>query len=109
MYGFSQAATSGWGAAATVGPIVAGVVLLGAFVAAEQRVAHPLVPLGIIASRTRGPAYLGALIGGIGLIGAFLLITYYLQDVLGFTPAASRARLPALHRRCRGRGQLREQ
>jgi hypothetical protein len=44
------------------------------------------VPLGIIASRTRGPAYLGALIGGIGLIGAFLLITYYLQDVLGFSP-----------------------
>ena len=86
VYGFSQAATSGWGAAATVGPIVAGVVLLGAFVAAEQRVAHPLVPLGIIASRTRGPAYLGALIGGIGLIGAFLLITYYLQDVLGFSP-----------------------
>ena len=86
VYGFSQAATSGWGAAATVGPIVAGVVLLGAFVTVEQRVAHPLVPLGIIASRTRGPAYLGALIGGIGLIGAFLLITYYLQDVLGFSP-----------------------
>ncbi len=86
VYGFSQAATSGWGAAATVGPIVAGVVFLGAFVAVEQRVAHPLVPLGIIANRTRGAAYLGALTGGIGLIGAFLLITYYLQDVLGFSP-----------------------
>ena len=73
VYGFSQAATSGWGAAATIGPIVAGVVLLGAFVAVEHRVAHPLVPLGIIADRTRGAAYLGALIGGIGLIGTFLL------------------------------------
>ncbi|HEY6498439.1 MAG TPA: MFS transporter [Streptosporangiaceae bacterium] len=86
VYGFSQAATDGWGAAPTVGPIVAGVVLLGAFVVAERRVAHPLVPLGIIADRTRGPAYLGALISGIGLIGAFLLITYYLQGVLGFSP-----------------------
>jgi EmrB/QacA subfamily drug resistance transporter len=86
VYGFSQAATDGWGAASTVGPIVAGVVLLGAFVAVERRVAHPLVPLGIIASRTRGPAYLGALTAGIGLIGAFLLITYYLQDILGFSP-----------------------
>ncbi len=64
----------------------AGVVLLGAFVVAERRVTHPLVPLGIIADRTRGPAYLGALISGIGLIGAFLLITYYLQGVLGFSP-----------------------
>jgi EmrB/QacA subfamily drug resistance transporter len=86
VFGFSQAATNGWGAAATVGPIVAGVVLLGAFVAVERRVVHPLVPLAIIANRTRGPAYLGALIAGIGLIGAFLLITYYLQDVLGFSP-----------------------
>jgi EmrB/QacA subfamily drug resistance transporter len=86
VYGFSQAATDGWGAAPTVGPIVAGLVLLGAFVVAERRVTHPLVPLGIIADRTRGPAYLGALISGIGLIGAFLLITYYLQGVLGFSP-----------------------
>jgi EmrB/QacA subfamily drug resistance transporter len=86
VYGLSQAAADGWGAASTVGPIVAGAVLLVAFVAVERRVAHPLVPLAIIASRTRGAAYLGALIGGIGLIGAFLLITYYLQDVLAFSP-----------------------
>jgi EmrB/QacA subfamily drug resistance transporter len=86
VFGFSQAATSGWGGAPTVGPIAAGVVLLGAFVAVERRVAYPLVPLAIIANRTRGPAYLSALVAGIGLIGAFLLITYYLQDVLGFSP-----------------------
>src|SRR3984957_4439720 len=86
VYGCSQAAADGWGSASVVGPIVAGVVLLAAFAVVERRVARPLVPLGIIADRTRGPAYLGALIGGIGLIGMFLLITYYLQDVLGFSP-----------------------
>jgi EmrB/QacA subfamily drug resistance transporter len=86
VYGFSQAATGGWGAEATIGPIAAGVILLGTFVAVERRAAHPLVPLGIIASRIRGTAYLGALTAGIGLIGAFLLITYYLQDVEGFSP-----------------------
>ncbi|MGH3297498.1 MAG: MFS transporter [Trebonia sp.] len=86
VFGFSQASTHSWGAAATIGPIVAGVAFLGAFVAVERRVAHPLVPLAIIANRTRGSAYLGALIAGIGLIGSFLLITYYLQDVRGFSP-----------------------
>jgi EmrB/QacA subfamily drug resistance transporter len=86
VYGCSQAAADGWGGASTVGPIAAGVILLAAFVAVERRVAHPLVPLGIIANRTRGTAYLGALIGGIGLIGTFLLVTYYLQTVLGFSP-----------------------
>jgi EmrB/QacA subfamily drug resistance transporter len=86
VYGFSQAAVDGWASASTVGPIAVGVVLLGAFVLVESRVARPLVPLGIIADRTRGTAYLGALIAGIGLIGTFLLITYYLQGVLGFSP-----------------------
>jgi MFS family permease len=39
-----------------------------------------------IADRVRGTAYLGALIAGIGLIGTFLLVTYCLQGVLGFSP-----------------------
>ena len=86
VYGFSQAAADGWGSASVVGPIAAGAVLLAAFTVVERRVAHPLVPLGIIADRTRGTAYLGALISGIGLIGMFLLVTFYLQNVLGFSP-----------------------
>src|ERR1700678_2404035 len=86
VYGCSQAAADGWGSASVGGPIAAGVVLLAAFTVVERRVAHPLVPLGIIADRTRGTAYLGALISGIGLIGMFLLVTFYLQNVLGFSP-----------------------
>jgi EmrB/QacA subfamily drug resistance transporter len=86
VYGFSQAAADGWASAPTFGPIAAGAILLGAFVVVERRAARPLVPLGIIADRTRGPAYLGALIAGTGLIGTFLLVTYYLQGVLGFSP-----------------------
>jgi MFS family permease len=86
VYGFSQAAADGWGSASVVGPIAAGAVLLAAFTVVERRVAHPLVPLGIIADRTRGTAYLGALISGIGLIGMFLLVTFYLQNVLAFAP-----------------------
>jgi EmrB/QacA subfamily drug resistance transporter len=86
VYGFSQAAADGWGSASVVGPIAAGVVLLAAFTVVERRAARPLVPLGIIADRTRGTAYLGALVAGIGLIGMFLLVTYYLQNVLVFSP-----------------------
>jgi EmrB/QacA subfamily drug resistance transporter len=86
VYGFSQAAADGWGSASVVGPIAAGAVLLAAFTVVERRVAHPLVPLGIITDRTRGTAYLGALISGIGLIGMFLLVTFYLQNVLAFAP-----------------------
>jgi hypothetical protein len=56
-----------------------------------------VVPLGIITDRTRGTAYPGAVIAGIGPIGTFLLVTYYLQGVLGFSPLrAGLAFLPFL-------------
>ncbi|HEX3790606.1 MAG TPA: MFS transporter [Pseudonocardiaceae bacterium] len=86
VYGFSEASTDGWGAARTLGPIVAGVLLLTGFVFVERRVAHPLVPISILADRTRGGAYLGTLLGGVAAIGMFLLVTYYLQGVLGYSP-----------------------
>src|SRR6201996_9802758 len=71
VYGCSQAAGDGWGGVSVLGPVAAGIVLLAAFTAVERRVPHPLVPLGIVADRVRGTAYLGALIAGIGLIGTF--------------------------------------
>ncbi len=86
VYGFSAASTDGWGSGLTIGFIAGGVALLGAFVLVERWVRHPLVPLAILTDRIRGAAYLGAVIAGIGIIGLFLLLTYYLQGVLGFTP-----------------------
>src|SRR5271170_3441339 len=58
VYGLSEADTAGWGAPATVTLLIAGVVLLAAFVLVEQRVQHPLLPLPIILNRFRGGAYL---------------------------------------------------
>jgi EmrB/QacA subfamily drug resistance transporter len=86
VYGFSTASTDGWGSGLTIGLIAGGTALLAEFVLVERRVRHPLVPLAILTDRTRGAAFLGAVIAGIGIIGLFLLITYYLQGVLGFTP-----------------------
>jgi EmrB/QacA subfamily drug resistance transporter len=89
VYGFSQASASGWGSWPTIGPLAGGAVLLGAFVAVESRVAHPLLPLSVVRDRVRGAAYLGALIGGFGVIGIFLLLTYYFQQILGFSPVVA--------------------
>jgi EmrB/QacA subfamily drug resistance transporter len=91
VYGFSEAsaAAGGWGSGLTIGPLAGGVVLLGLFVAVERRVAHPLLPLSVVTDRVRGGAYLGAVMGGFGIIGMFLLLTYYFQQVLGFTPVVA--------------------
>src|SRR4051812_7333167 len=45
VYGFSNAATHGWGAGLTIGMFIASVVLLVAFVLRQQRAEHPLLPL----------------------------------------------------------------
>ena len=86
VFGFSHAETAGWSAGLTIGSLVLGVVLLAAFVLAELRATHPLLPLRVIVDRTRGGAYLAVFISGIAIFGTFLFLTYYLQVVKGESP-----------------------
>ncbi len=86
VYGLSEAETSGWGAPLTIGLLVAGIALLIVFVLVERRVAHPLLPLRIVADRFRGGAYLAIGLSATGMFGIFLFLTYYLQLILGYSP-----------------------
>ena len=86
VFGFSHAETASWTAALTIGSLAAGVLLLAAFVLAEQRVSHPLLPLRVILDRTRGGAYVAVGLAGITIFGVFLFLTYYLQVVKGYSP-----------------------
>jgi predicted MFS family arabinose efflux permease len=86
VYGFSHAETAGWGDSLTIGFLVAAIVLLSAFVLVQTRVAHPLLPIRVVADRFRGASYLAVAISGAGMFGVFLFLTYYLQQTLGFTP-----------------------
>jgi EmrB/QacA subfamily drug resistance transporter len=89
VYGFSHAELAGWTAALTIGSLVAGVILLAAFALAERRVSHPLLPLRVILDRTRGGSYVSVGLTGIAVLGVFLFLTYYLQQVKGYSPVAS--------------------
>jgi EmrB/QacA subfamily drug resistance transporter len=86
VYGLSEAETKGWGAPLTIALLVAGVVLLAAFVFVEQRVDHPLLPLRIVLNRFRGGSYLAIGLSAVGMFGVFLFLTYYLQEILGYSP-----------------------
>jgi EmrB/QacA subfamily drug resistance transporter len=89
VFGFSRAETAGWGAAQTVGSLAAGAVLLAAFVIAEQRSSHPLLPLRVILDQTRGGSYVAVFISGIAIFATFLFLTYYLQVIKGESPLAT--------------------
>jgi EmrB/QacA subfamily drug resistance transporter len=88
VYGFNEAAKPdrGWGSAVTLSCIFGGLALLAVFVVLERRVRNPLLPLRIVLDRNRGGAYITSLLVGAGLFGAFLFLTLYQQNVLGYTP-----------------------
>jgi EmrB/QacA subfamily drug resistance transporter len=85
VYGFTKAASDGWGSATTIGFLVAAAVLLVGFVVIELRSSHPLLPMRVILDRNRGGSYLSALLLGAGMFGIFLFLTYYLQLTLGYS------------------------
>jgi EmrB/QacA subfamily drug resistance transporter len=86
VYACSQAVTAGWGATRVVGLLVAGAVLLALFVLWEARTSAPLLPLHILWNRSRGGTCIAAGCAVIGMLGMFLLLTYYFQVVLGYPP-----------------------
>jgi EmrB/QacA subfamily drug resistance transporter len=85
VYGIIHSADSSWGTAATVIPVLAGVVLIASLVFAESRAAEPVMPLRLFASRERAGAYLVRMLYMGAMIGFFFYTTQYLQGVLGFS------------------------
>jgi EmrB/QacA subfamily drug resistance transporter len=88
VYGFTEAAKpgDGWGSPTTLSFIIAGLLLLAVFVQIERRTRNPLLPLRVVLDRNRGGAFLASMLIGAGLLGTFLFLTLYLQDVLHYTP-----------------------
>jgi EmrB/QacA subfamily drug resistance transporter len=85
VYGFIRAATSGWTDPLALSAFAAGVVLLALFVFVEHRVAQPIMPLRLFASRNRAAAYLNMLLLPATLTSVLFFITQFTQDVLGYS------------------------
>ncbi|MEU1329688.1 MFS transporter [Streptomyces sp. NPDC005865] len=86
VYGFSNAETHAWSSVLTWGFLVVGVVLVAAFGWWQARAAHPLLPLRVVLDRDRGASFLAMFISGAGMFGVFLFLTYYLQQILEYSP-----------------------
>lgn len=86
VYGVSNAETNGWGDSITIVMLIVSVVLIAAFVTIQRRAEHPLLPLRVILDRNRGGAYLAIGIVGVGMFGAFLFLTFYMQRTLELSP-----------------------
>jgi len=86
VLGITQGHGWGWESAETLGAFAAAAVLLLAFVGWELRVRDPLVPFSIFRLRTLTAANVVGFIMGTALFAMFLMLTLYMQQVLGLSP-----------------------
>lgn len=87
VLGIVQSGPQGWGSAQALVPLIAGLVLLGAFVLIEGKfAAEPLMPLGIFRSRSVTAANVVAMTSGAALFGTFYFLTLFLSQVKEYSP-----------------------
>ena len=94
VYGLSNASTdqqgvSHWTDAKVLASLAAAVVLLVAFALIEWRSKHALMPVRILANRSRTGAYLVMLILATAMFGIFFFLTIFVQEVLGYSALRS--------------------
>jgi len=86
VYGLTYAASHEWTSPTTIITLALGVALLLLFIAAESRTEHPLLPMRILADRTRAVSFVSMLIMGAAMFAMFFFISLFVQQVLGYSP-----------------------
>jgi EmrB/QacA subfamily drug resistance transporter len=86
VYAITQANDYGWGSVETIGLFTAAGVLLAGFVGWETRAKEPLMPFSIFRIKTVSAANISGLILGTVTFSMFLMLTLYMQQVLGYSP-----------------------
>ena len=85
VYAITKAGDFGWTSGKTIGLFTAAAVLLLGFLGWEARVEEPLVRLGIFRLQTVTGANVAGFILGSALFAMFLMLTLYMQQVLGYS------------------------
>jgi EmrB/QacA subfamily drug resistance transporter len=85
VYAITQAGQDGWLAGRTIGFGVASLVLLAGFVGWELRHPEPLMRFGLLRTKTVAGANVAGFIMGTAMFSMFLMLTLYMQQVLGYS------------------------
>ena len=94
-FGLIEQPINGWGSGAVAGPLIAGVVLFGAFIVHELRTDHPMLPLGLFRRRNFSVTNAETFLMYAGLSMLFFFLVVFLQQVAGYSALeAGTATLP---------------
>jgi len=86
VFGLVRGNSHGWTSLGVAGPLVAGVVVVGAFVAWERRAAQPMLALGLFRNRAFSASNATAWLMSFGMFGSVFLLAQFLQTVQGYSP-----------------------
>jgi EmrB/QacA subfamily drug resistance transporter len=86
VLGVTQGRDWGWESASTIGVFGLSAALLAAFIVWESRVRDPLMPFSIFRLQTLTASNVAGFVLGTALFSMFLMLTLYMQQVLGFSP-----------------------
>jgi hypothetical protein len=89
----ARAPSIGWNNAEVIGALVAGVLLVAAFVGWERRARYPMLPMAYFRSRGFSTANAVIFFQGISLIGSLFMITQLFQIGLGYSPLEAGLRI----------------
>ena len=85
VYAITQAGRDGWLAGTTIGFAVVSLALLAGFVGWELRHPEPLMRFGLLRTKTVAGANVAGFIMGTAMFSMFLMLTLYMQQVLGYS------------------------
>jgi EmrB/QacA subfamily drug resistance transporter len=93
VWGLVRGNSAGWGSAEVIAALVAGAILVAAFIAWELRAREPMLPMGLFRSRTFSGANAASFLGVAALFGAVFFMAQFLQTALGYGPLGAGLRL----------------
>jgi EmrB/QacA subfamily drug resistance transporter len=93
VWGLVRGNSVGWTSAGIVVPIVAGVLLVAAFVAWELRAPAPMLPMHFFRNRTFALTNVASLFMFFGMFGSIFFLAQFFQTVQHFSPLQSGLRI----------------
>jgi EmrB/QacA subfamily drug resistance transporter len=93
VWGLVRGNDHGWTSAGIVVPIVAGALLVAAFVVWELRASSPMLPMQFFRDRTFTLTNVASLFMFFGMFGSIFFLAQYFQTVQGYSPLQSGLRI----------------
>ena len=93
VWGLVRGNSLGWSSPEIVASLVAGAILVAAFVVWELRAEHPMLPMRFFRNRTFTLANVASLLMSFGMFGSIFLLAQFFQTVQGYSPLGSGLRI----------------